>query len=503
MSSVSTNAGPPAALPAGADARAAAQVPFSLDPDRGGVASRASIVLALAVAAIASGVAIAVGEITAAVLCMAALAGVFIFMDYRVGVFLLILFMPVEPSTMFPHAMFGITGFNPINMLIGATVCSLMIQHSGRRMGAPFVPRPLLWLYIVPFVIAGAMGSRHVGDIPEYLVPLNQFSFTDTTGYIRDVVVKPLFLVLFALLIGRAVADSKNPERFLTALLISVWIMGGLALFFFVTSDASFSSLASRAMAREVLGVMGLHANDLGRLYALAYAPLLFAWANTSDHRLKLVLAVSMGMVALALTLTFSRGAFFSFIVVNILFLFTRRNPTAFIFAVLLVALILPLMPGAMVYRLSEGMSGSGASDITTGRVDTIWLPLLPELWKSPLIGNGLSYTLWSDAMREHRMIVVSHPHNAYLGLLLDMGVVGLVCVCAYFAVVWKDFRKLYRDTSLTPEMRGLFQGAAAGLVAFATAGFAGSGLTPVPEQAYLWIAIGMMYGMLARKAKA
>jgi O-antigen ligase len=500
----SMNAGPPAALTIPADARAAGPRSLSLDPDRGSGASKASIVLALAVAAVVSGAAVAVGDVTAVVLCVAALATVFVFMDYRIGVFLLILFMPVAPSTLFPHAMLGVTGFNPLNLLMGATVCSLIVRHAGRRIAAPFVPRPLLWLYVVPFLVAGYMGSRHVGDIPEFLVPMNQITFTDATGYIRDVVVKPLFLVLFALLVARAVADSEKPERFLTPMLISVWLMGLLALVSFLASDVSFMSLAHRGTAREVLGISGLHANDLGRLYAIAYALMLFPWAATSDHRLKFVLFISMGMVALALTATFSRGAFFSFVVVNILFLFSRRNPTAFIFAVLLVALIIPLMPGGLVYRLSEGLSGGGGmNDITTGRVDTIWLPLLPELAKSPLVGNGLSYTLWSDAMREHRMIVVAHPHNAYLGVLLDMGIVGLISVCAYFVTAWRGFRKLQRDASLSPEMRALFQGAAAGLVAFVTAGFAGSALTPVPEQAYLWLAIGMMYGLLARMAKA
>jgi O-antigen ligase len=424
-------------------------------------------------------------------------------MDYRVGVFLLIVLMPVEPSSLFPHEMYGVTGFNPINMLIVMTVGSLAIRHGGRRMATPFVPRPLLWLYIVPFVIAGWMGSGHVGDIPEYLIPLHQFSFTDTEGYVRDVVVKPLFLVLFALLVARAVADSEKPERFITPMVISAWIMGLLALGSFLLSDVSFLSLASRVTARQVLGITGMHANDLGRLYAVAYSLLVFPWAMTSDHRTKFILSVTMGVVVLALTSTFSRGAFFSFFVVNIVFLFSRRSALAFIFAVLLLAVAIPLAPGGLVGRLSEGMSSGGANDITTGRIDEIWLPLLPEVWKSPLIGNGLSYTLWSDAMREMRMLIVAHPHNAFLGVLLDMGIVGLITVCTYFVLVWRAFRKLYHDTTLTPEMRGVFQGAAAGLFAFVTAGFAGSALTPVPEQAYLWLAIGLMYGMVARKAKA
>jgi len=500
----SANAGPPA-LSVPAEARAAGPRLLSLDPDRGNAASTSAIVAALALAGVASGVAMAVGDVTATVLCTAVLAVAFVLMDYRVGVVLLILLMPIEPSILFPHSMFGVTGVNPLNVLMLSTVCSLGIRHGGRKQTTPFVPRPLLWLYIVPFVAAGIMGSRHVGDIPEYLIPLHQFSFTDQPTYLRDVVVKPLFLVVFALLVGRAVEDSEKPERFITPMLVSVWIMGLLALGSFLASDVSFMSLASRTVAREVLGVSGLHANDLGRLYAIAYALMLWPWAMTSDHRLKFLLAVTMGVVVLALLSTFSRGAFFSFFVVNIIFLFSRRSALAFIFAILLVALAIPLAPGGLVYRMSEGLTGghAGLNDFTSGRTETIWLPLLPEIWKSPIIGSGLSSTLWSDAMREMKMIVVAHPHNAFLGLLLDMGIVGLVTVCAYFVLVWRGFRALYRDTSLSTETRALFRGAAAGLLAFATAGFAGSSLTPVPEQSYLWLAIGLMYGVLARKAKA
>jgi hypothetical protein len=48
--------------------------------------------------------------------------------------------------------------------------------------------------------------------------------------------------------------------------------------------------------------------------------------------------------------------------------------------------------------------------------------------------------------------------------------------------------------------MRGFYQGAAAGLVSFAVTGFAGSSLYPRPEYVFLWLAIGMMYGQLARR---
>jgi hypothetical protein len=48
--------------------------------------------------------------------------------------------------------------------------------------------------------------------------------------------------------------------------------------------------------------------------------------------------------------------------------------------------------------------------------------------------------------------------------------------------------------------MRGFFQGACAALVAFAVAGMTGGSLRPQPENVPLWIAIGIMYGLLARR---
>ncbi len=107
---------------------------------------------------------------------------------------------------------------------------------------------------------------------------------------------------------------------------------------------------------------------------------------------------------------------------------------------------------------------------------------------------------MWSEPMLKGLMAVVTHPHNAYLELYYDMGILGFVLVIAYFLHVWKGFRALGSNAFLTPEMRGFYKGAAAGLVCFFVTGFAGSSFVPKPEYAFLWIAIGMMYGHLARR---
>jgi hypothetical protein len=94
----------------------------------------------------------------------------------------------------------------------------------------------------------------------------------------------------------------------------------------------------------------------------------------------------------------------------------------------------------------------------------------------------------------------VTHPHSAYLQALLDMGVVGLVLLLAYYFHVWRRMRDLGSNPWLSPTLRGFFQGGVAGLACFFVTGFAGSSLRPVTEFCFLWVAIGIMYGVLARK---
>jgi O-antigen ligase len=110
---------------------------------------------------------------------------------------------------------------------------------------------------------------------------------------------------------------------------------------------------------------------------------------------------------------------------------------------------------------------------------------------------------MWSDTMRVGggaNVLQATHPHNAYLQVLLDMGIAGLLLLGAYFTHVWRGLRKLSRDQDLSPVLRGLYQGAAAGLLSLLVSNFTDGSFVPRPEQVFLWLAIGMMYGQLGKR---
>src|SRR5258706_481343 len=465
------------------------------------IALKLSVFAGIALLGIFWGYVVAIAGLNALLLAASLFGCVFILRDFRIGVILLILLLPISNSYLFPHAILGVTGLNPANLLLIGTLGSYLLHGLFDGSLRRFMPRPVLWLNVVPIIIAGALGSGHVGDIAPGLFRYVRIEFDSPTSYIRVMVVKPLFIVLFALLLGAAVSRSEKPEKFLIPTLISMWVMGAMVVVFVYQSGAALHDLA-RSDSREFLSPLGMHAAELGALYEVAYALMLFTWAESKESGLRLALLASMGLVVVALVLTFSRGAFLGFIVINALFLLWRRNAKTVIFFGLLAVVALFLLPGAVYDRVTTGF-GSGLDSISAGRINEIWLPLLPEVLRSPIYGQGLGSILWSEAMHRGAGITIAtvgHPHNAYLQALLDMGIVGLILVCAYFVHVWKGFRALSVDPAVSPTLRGFYLGGAAGLASLLISYVTDSSLLPKPEQVFLWLAIGMMYGQRTRR---
>jgi len=464
-----------------------------------GAAAQSPVALAgLALAGALAGAAIALADVKALILCAALVGCAFILLDFRIGVVLLIVLMPLSRSALFPHAMFGVTGLNPVNLLLAATFGAWLLQSLGDGSWRRFLPRPLAWLYLAPLAAAAALGLRHVGDIVPDFYLYGLIEFQDVAGYLRDMLFKPLLLVLFALLVGAAVARSAKPEAFLVPACLSVWVMGAIVLGYVLLSGAGLGTLADGG-ARGFLSPLGMHANELGRLYVSAYAMLLFTAAGTERSAARPLLAATLALVVVSLMLTFSRGAFLGFMLVNVVFLVWRRSGTVLLLGALLATAAPLLVPEEVLERIGAGV-GQGANAVSAGRIDGLWLPLLPDLLRSPLYGSGLGSILWSGAMLDAQagapgIIAATHPHNAYLEALLDMGLLGLGLLCAYYLHVWRCLRALAADASLNPTLRGFFQGAAAGLVALLAVAVADSSLAPRSEQAYLWLAIGLMLG--------
>jgi O-antigen ligase len=450
--------------------------------------------IGLAAFGVLCGVGLALGELQAFYVSLSLVTAIAVLFDFRIGAFLLVLVVPFGATQFFPHNLFGLTGLNPLNLLLIATLVSYVVRYQIKAL----TPKPLVWLYLVPILAAGLLGMRHVDDIAPVFYDTLLISYTDAFGYYREQVIRPLLIVAASMLVGVAAARSQRPERFIVAIMLSIWLIALIQIGFIAGSGVPLGELAS-PLSRRFFDDLGLHANDLGRLFAVGYAMLLFVWWETKSPGLKAGLFATLCVAVLALILTFSRSAYLAFLMVSGLFVLWKFNARTVSLALLTGGLAFAIAPGYVWRRLTFGFD-TDANAVSADRIDGIWTPLMPTLGNSPLWGNGVDSIMWAEPMKAGEMLVVGHPHNAYLQTYLDMGLIGLALLLYYYWTVWKGFRALGSNAYISPELRGFFQGATAALLCLIVTGFSGGSLRPDVDFAYLWLAIGIMYGVLARR---
>ena len=129
---------------------------------------------------------------------------------------------------------------------------------------------------------------------------------------------------------------------------------------------------------------------------------------------------------------------------------------------------------------------------LTAGRVHG-WTLLAPEVLESPWIGRGLGSTQWSAAVAAG-LYRANHPHNIYLEVLMDLGLLGLAAMAWAWWHVLRRLRLLAAEPGFTPELRAFFLGARwAALGALAMAATTAYYM-PNAAQAFLWLGFGMAF---------
>ena len=197
------------------------------------------------------------------------------------------------------------------------------------------------------------------------------------------------------------------------------------------------------AVAMPKLGIMGAahqgkwrgifsHKNGLGQ--SMVYSFLTFMFLTYQSKKHKLLMWVGMSLSILLLLLSASTSSMFNLFVLVVVFfvLYIVRIPYLLMMPV--IALIITV--GEAFYLWSIDNSGvifnSVGKDATlTGRTD-LWQLTTDMIWKQPWIGYGFG-GFWQGLNGAESGYILravtwtpSHPHNGYLQLLLDLGILGL-----------------------------------------------------------------------------
>ncbi|MFY8084291.1 MAG: O-antigen ligase family protein [Rubrivivax sp.] len=465
--------------------------------------------LVMGAVALVAGAALGLAPPSRVLLGLAVLAPLpFILHDYRVGVVLLALVLPVLP--MLP----SVSGLNPANYLVLASWLGFAARRwrlgpPGPGVAAlPVVPLPaLLWLcFALPVAVGMVVAWPHIGEgVRNYPTLADAQREFHPPTYLVDRFVKPLlYFFSFAFLLANAVRDSRHPERFIAVLALSA-VVPALAVFWTVARYPG--SLAELARDREFMAPRGMHANEFGLLLALLCGPLLFVAGDAGRGRWRVLALGTLALVVPALLLTFSRGGLLAALIAFAGFLWHQRRLKTLVLSAALAGLVLLAAPEELQERFATGLRAGALTDtqrvdrddLTAGRVNG-WLLLAPEVLDSPWIGSGLGSTQWSSAVAAGRY-KANHPHNIYLEVLMDLGLLGLAAMVLLHAQYLRRLRRLAGDEALSPLLRSFFLGARwslwGGLAMAATTAF----YMPNPAQAPWWFCLGLLFAYWAQAA--
>ncbi len=298
------------------------------------------------------------------------------------------------------------------------------------------------------------------------------------------------------------------------------WGLGAIILFYFllavqvvrymgVNPDLSGSELSGRA-AKIVQRSIGFNRVDMSMMLAGAsWAGIAFCSLVGSKRQKWLFWGVA-AVVLWGQALTGGRAGYVTW------------GAVGFILCMLKWRRLLPLIPVAAVgvvmlipavrERMLSGFGGREGSvvvqhdesEITSGR-NVIWPLVIGKIKESPFMGYGRMATLrtgLSAVGQEEFGEPFDHPHEAYLEILLDNGVIGFVCILPLFYLVITRSLVLFRDrTEPIYEAAG---GVALALVlALLFASFGAQTLYPREGVVGMWAAIGVALRVFVERARA
>ena len=399
------------------------------------------------------------------------------------------------PAVFFDLLQFTYVVYASIALTLGAYVLRLGISGQSRL---PLITNKWIWLLMATIVLGGLNGAQNVGNIPAWLLSNADADLGVKWTYYRTVVFPAVLLPLLAVVVGAVLCDKEK----LRAITTPVWTLVGainlLIIGSLVTSGDALSVMAT--LRSEHLTSLGFHSNELGAFLAIAYGLGLGVWDGAERGRSRTAFGALLVVTAVALLLTFSRGAYLAFAVATVV-VFMRGAPKKRAAFVVLAAMLWFAAPAPLVDRIGYGLTSKDVNEISAGRVENLWVPLLPDIADHLWFGQGLQSIMWTDAQLFQEIYPVNYAHNAFLDLVLDFGLIGAIPVAAWYAYIWRGF---YRGASTDPDpqYRGFFFGGHLALLSFFLYALTNSRLTPSAPTSLLWIAGGVLLGRVRQRAE-
>jgi O-antigen ligase len=204
------------------------------------------------------------------------------------------------------------------------------------------------------------------------------------------------------------------------------------------------------------------------------------------------------GMIAYGQALTGGRSGYVSWGAVGLILCVVRWRKLLPVIPTVIVAICVffPQIRDRMMHGIGVGDQATDTYEMTSGR-NIAWPYVIAQIKEGPILGFGREAMITTGVYQKilddtQDTESFPHPHNAYLQLLLDDGLLGFSLIIPFYWVVLRCSFRLFRDHS-----DHLFEAAGgvccALVLALMVAGMGGETFYPREGAVGMWAAIGIM----------
>ena len=298
----------------------------------------------------------------------------------------------------------------------------------------------------------------------------------------------------------------------LLALQVAKWIPPGVAI-----SGQELTARSLKILVREV----GYHRVNLAMMLAGAsWAVLAIRPLAVTTGRRSLIILASIFMTY-ALGLTAGRAGYTTWACLGLVLCLVKWRRGLFLIPIMALVIAIAI-PGA-VERTKQGFTPETRDvNVRLAPVDSVddnepdmytilagrniaWKYVVPKIGEAPVFGYGrlaMRRTGIASYLYTEFGEVFAHPHNAYLELLLDNGVVGFLIVISFYLSMLKTGFTLFMDRR-NPMYEAVGGVAAALILALLFASVGSQTFYPREGAVGMWCAIGLMLRVSVERSRA
>lgn len=414
-----------------------------------------------------------------------------------------------------PRQMFGITGLNPWNVLMAMILLAWFFSRKREKLqwNMPREINILLVLYLVIVLVGFVRMAGDMDPIFRFYMLTNNAGMPTLEGLFKDDLVNSLKYVLPGLLLFHGCnSESRLRLGLLTILLTSLLLGLQIIKWMPIGQIADAEALSARAL-RVLDRSVGYHRVDLAAIMAGASWAFMISKSMFTDVIKGNAMLAFGVLLILALALTGGRAGYATWVVLGLI-VATLKWRKLLITMPILVVLVVVMIP-AVRERMLEGFSSdspvriSGEEDldiasVTSGR-SYVWPIVIDRIEDRPFIGYGRNGYHISGASYEliektgHIAREFAHPHNAYLQLLLDTGLIGAIPIFLFFGLTFRRSATLFRlkDSPLLATAGGISLVMVGGQL---IASVGSQSFYPRAGVVLMWCSIGLMYAVYTRQ---